>query len=130
MSKLNGRKLVDININALSDKAIPLYDSQYRLWNTINYQDLTSGSAQLSGSNNFSGSQNISGSVTITGSLTVNGSSVVLTTQTSSMSVASASFSTTSSYAITASHALNVPATASWANNAISSSYALTEVRS
>ena len=53
MSKLNGRKPVEINLNAPRDRHVPVYDPQYRVWNTIDYQDITSGSAKISGSNNL-----------------------------------------------------------------------------
>jgi hypothetical protein len=63
MSRLNGRIPVEINLNAPSDRHVPVYDPQYRVWNTVDYQDIVSGSAKLSGSNNLDGNQIITGSV-------------------------------------------------------------------
>jgi hypothetical protein len=100
MSRLNGRIPVEININAPSDRHVPVYDSQYRIWNTIDYQDITSGSANTSGSNDFDGNQTITGSVLITGSLVVTGSINILGSITGSLF-----------------------GTASWAQNAITASY-------
>jgi hypothetical protein len=101
MSRLNGRIPVEININAPSNRHVPVYDPQYRVWNTIDYQDITSGSAKLSGSNSLNGNQTITGSVLITGSLAVTGSINILGSITGSLF-----------------------GTASWAQNAISASYA------
>jgi hypothetical protein len=100
MPRLNGRIPVEININSPSDRHVPVYDSQYRIWNTIDYQDITSGSANISGSNNFDGNQTITGSVLITGSLVVTGSINILGSLTGSLF-----------------------GTASWAQNAITASY-------
>jgi hypothetical protein len=110
----------------------------------------SSGSNQFG--NDLLNIQTLTGSVNITGSLKLNNSNVILTNQTGSMSVATSSLALTasyvgnaetasyvetaqtasyilqavsSSYATTASFALNVPVTASFANEALSSSYSL-----
>jgi hypothetical protein len=110
----------------------------------------SSGSNQFG--NDLLNIQTLTGSVNITGSLRLNNSDVILTNQTGSMSVATSSLALTasyvgnaetasyvetaqtasyilqavsSSYATTASFALNVPVTASFANEALSSSYSL-----
>ena len=76
---------------------------------TINVQTITSSIDYVTGSSIngslLSNTHQFTGSTSITGSLTVNNSNVILANQTSSMSVA------------TASYALNVPVTASYANN-------------
>lgn len=100
MPKLNGRIPIEININSPRDRHIPVYNSQYRLWDTIDYRNITSGSGQLSGSNNFIGNQNISGSVNVTGSIIVTGNINVFGYITGSLF-----------------------GTASWAQNAITASY-------
>jgi len=114
---------------------------------SINVQQVTSSIIYSSGSNQFGNDllniQTLTGSVNITGSLKLNNSNVILTNQTGSMSVATSSLALTasyvgnaetasyvlqgvsSSYATTASFALNVPVTASFANEALSSSYSL-----
>jgi hypothetical protein len=114
---------------------------------SINVQQVTSSIIYSSGSNQFGNDllniQTLTGSVNITGSLKLNNSNVILTNQTGSMSVATSSLALTasyvgnaetasyilqgvsSSYATTASFALNVPVTASFANQALSSSYSL-----
>jgi len=104
---------------------------------TLVVQTITSSVVYSSGSNIFgndlANTQVLTGSVSITGSLAVNGSNAVLSNQTSSMSASyaanatSASYAanaTSASYATTASFSLNVPITASYANNANSASYA------
>jgi hypothetical protein len=69
MSKLNGRKPVEIKLPDLLNNHIPIYDSQNRLWNTIDAADIISSSVQLSGSNTFHGDQIISGNLIVTGSV-------------------------------------------------------------
>jgi hypothetical protein len=104
---------------------------------TIVVQTITSSVDFVTGSTRFGSNtgntHQFTGSVLVSGSLQVNGSDVVLSNQTSSMSVATASYATqalsasywsgsitnaeSASYAATASYALNVPVTASYANN-------------
>jgi len=113
---------------------------------TINVQTITSSIDYVTGSSIngslLSNTHQITGSTSITGSLTVNDSNVILTNQTSSMSVATASYwsgsiinaatasyvqnAISASYALTASYASNVPETASYALQANSASFALT----
>ena len=113
---------------------------------TINVQTITSSIDYVTGSSIngslLSNTHQITGSTSITGSLTVNDSNVILTNQTSSMSVATASYwsgsiinaatasyvqnAISASYALTASYAANVPETASYALQANSASFALT----
>jgi hypothetical protein len=71
MSKLNGRRSVDIKLPDLLNQNVPIYDSGDRLWNTINIGDIVSGSATLSGSNIFQGDQIITGGLFLSGSLRV-----------------------------------------------------------
>jgi hypothetical protein len=70
MSKLNGRKSVEIKLPDLQNGHIPIYDSTVRLWSTIDSGNLVSSSANLSGSNNFNGDQIISGSLIVTNNVT------------------------------------------------------------
>jgi hypothetical protein len=65
MSKLIGRKPVDVNINSEQEGNVPVYNSQYGGWDTINKNDLISSSVQLSGSNTLIGNQTISGSLNV-----------------------------------------------------------------
>lgn len=69
MSRLNGRKLVEIKLPDLLNGHIPIYDGNHRLWNTVDYNELVSSSANISGSNTFHGDQIISGSLIVTGSV-------------------------------------------------------------
>ena len=93
---------------------------------TLVVQTVTSSIVYSSGSNIFgnqlSNTQQLTGSVSITGSLNVNGSNAILTNQTSSMTVLSASYASTASFALN----VNPNATASYAINALSASYAET----
>jgi hypothetical protein len=66
MSKLIGRKPIEVNINSLSGGVVPVYNSQYGGWDTISKNDLISSSVQLSGSNTIIGNQIISGSLRVT----------------------------------------------------------------
>jgi hypothetical protein len=66
MSKLIGRKPVELNINSEQDGNVPVYNSQYGGWDAINKNDLISSSVQLSGSNLLIGNQTISGSLRVT----------------------------------------------------------------
>jgi hypothetical protein len=77
MSKLNGRRSIDIKLPDLLNQNVPIYDSGDRLWNTINVGDIVSGSAALSGSNRFHGDQIITGSLFVSGSATVVGDLIV-----------------------------------------------------
>jgi hypothetical protein len=87
MSKLTNRKSVDVNINAPKDRHIPVFDLQTRLWYTVDYQDITSGSiiskitsgsvtASVDPAYGFkvNSKATISGSTLISGSLIVTGS--------------------------------------------------------
>jgi hypothetical protein len=73
MSKIVGRRPIELKISDQLDGYVPVFNSTTRLWGTINKADLISGSAVTSGSNTFIGNQIISGSLTvyqgITGSL-------------------------------------------------------------
>jgi len=71
MSRLNGRKPVEYNINSPKQDHVPVYNETTRLWETVTR---LSGSAQTSGSNTFFGNQTISGSLTVTGSFNLGGS--------------------------------------------------------
>ena len=114
---------------------------------TIVAQTITSSTDYITGSTRFgsllSNTHQFTGSVSVTGSLAVNGSNVVLTNQTSSMFVLSASYATTaalapnyvlnsstasmlSPYVLTSSTSSMSVATASYALNAVSSSFAST----
>ena len=70
MSRLNGRKPVEIKLPDLLNGHIPIYDQASRIWNTVDYNTLVSSSANISGSNIFHGDQTISGSLNVTGSVT------------------------------------------------------------
>jgi len=89
MSKLTNRKSVDVNINAPKNRHIPVFDLQTRLWYTVDYQDITSGSIiskitsgsvtasvdptygfKVNSSAQITGSLNVSGSITTTGTIT------------------------------------------------------------
>jgi len=70
MSKLNGRKPVELKLPDLLNGHIPIYDSGDRLWTTVDYATLVSSSANLSGSNVFIGDQVISGSLIVTNNVT------------------------------------------------------------
>jgi hypothetical protein len=70
MSKLNGRKPVDIKLPDLKNGFIPIYDGTIRVWSTVDYGSLVSSSANLSGSNVFIGDQVISGSLLVTKNVT------------------------------------------------------------
>jgi hypothetical protein len=70
MSKLNGRKPVDLKLPDLKNGYIPIYDGIDRLWTTVDYATLVSSSANLSGSNVFTGDQVISGSLIVTNNVT------------------------------------------------------------
>ena len=73
MSKIVGRRPIEIKISSQLDGYIPVFNESTRLWNTISKNDFLTGSALTSGSNIFAGNQIISGSLTviqgITGSL-------------------------------------------------------------
>lgn len=69
MSKLNGRKQVEIKLGDLLDRNLPIYDLETRLWHTINVDDIVSGSVSLNVDNNLSG-QTINGNIYITGATT------------------------------------------------------------
>ena len=70
MSRLNGRKPVELKLPDLQNGHIPIYDSGDRLWTTVDYATLVSSSANLSGSNVFIGDQVISGSLIVTNNVT------------------------------------------------------------
>lgn len=70
MSKLNGRKPVEIKLPDLKNGFIPIYDGNIRVWSTVDYGTLVSSSANLSGSNVFIGDQIISGSLIVTNNVT------------------------------------------------------------
>ncbi len=88
MSKLVGRRPVELNINSLQNNAIPVYDGTNKIWNTVTTASLLSGSVSLSGSNTLIGNQIISGSLTvvngITGDLTGTASFAILSATASS----------------------------------------------
>ena len=67
MSRLNGRKPVEVNINSPKQDHVPVYNETTRLWETVTR---LSGSAQTSGSNTFAGNQTISGSLLVTNGIT------------------------------------------------------------
>lgn len=88
MSKLVGRKSIDLNINDLKDGHIPVYDKDRGLWTTINptgslsasyatnaetLDGLDSTVFATTGSNVFLGDQILSGSQILTGSLIISG---------------------------------------------------------
>jgi hypothetical protein len=70
MSRIVGRRPVEIKVSSQQDGYVPVFNSSSRLWDVVNKNDLISGSANLSGSNNFIGSQTISGSLTVTQGIT------------------------------------------------------------
>ena len=70
MSKIVGRKPIEIKLYDQQNGRVPLFDSASRLWTTIDRYVLTSGSAVTSGSNTFTGNQTISGSLTVTQGIT------------------------------------------------------------
>jgi hypothetical protein len=70
MSKIVGRRPIEIKISSQLDGYVPVFNSTTRLWDVVNKSDLTSGSATTSGSNTFIGSQTISGSLTVTQGIT------------------------------------------------------------
>ena len=70
MSKIVGRKPVEIKISSQLDGYIPVFHEATRLWNTISKNDFLTGSALTSGSNIFAGNQTISGSLSVSGSVT------------------------------------------------------------
>jgi hypothetical protein len=93
MSKLTNRKSVDVNINAPKDRHVPVFDLQTRLWYTIDYRDIISGSDvsrivsgsvtasvdpaygfKVNANTTISGSTLITGSLEVTGSVSVTGS--------------------------------------------------------
>jgi hypothetical protein len=73
MSKIVGRRPVEIKISTQQDGYVPVFNGSTRLWDAVNKNDFITGSATISGSNTFTGNQTISGSLTvvqgITGSL-------------------------------------------------------------
>ena len=73
MSKIVGRRPIEIKLSDQLNGYIPVFNSTTRLWSTINKTDIITGSATISGSNIFTGDQTNSGSLTvvqgITGSL-------------------------------------------------------------
>lgn len=66
MSKLIGRKPVEVNISSPRDGYIPVFNESTRLWETKDYNTL------LTGSNTFYGNQTISGSLFISGNVFAN----------------------------------------------------------
>ena len=63
MSKLIGRKPIEVNINSPKEGYIPVFNESTRLWETKDYNTL------LTGSNTFNGDQTISGSLFISGNV-------------------------------------------------------------
>ena len=63
MSKLIGRKPVEVNISSPRDGYIPVFNESTRLWETKDYNTL------LTGSNTFYGNQTISGSLFVSGNV-------------------------------------------------------------
>jgi hypothetical protein len=70
MSKIVGRRPIEIKISSQLDGYIPVFNESTRLWNTISKNDFLTGSALTSGSNIFTGNQIISGSLSVSGSVT------------------------------------------------------------
>ena len=66
MSKLIGRKPVEVNISSPRDGYIPVFNESTRLWETKDYNTL------LTGSNTFYGNQTISGSLFVSGNVFAN----------------------------------------------------------
>ena len=66
MSKLIGRKPVEVNISSPQEGYIPVFNESTRLWETKDYNTL------LTGSNTFYGNQTISGSLFISGNVFAN----------------------------------------------------------
>lgn len=63
MSKLIGRKSVDVNISSPKENHIPYFDEGTRLWETKNIYEF------ITGSNIFTGDQTISGSLFVSGNV-------------------------------------------------------------
>ena len=63
MSKLIGRKPVEVNISSPEQGHIPVFNETTRLWETIQYKDF------FTGSNTFYGDQTISGSLFVSGNV-------------------------------------------------------------
>jgi hypothetical protein len=63
MSKLIGRKPVEVNISSPQQGHIPVFNETTRLWETIQYKDF------FTGSNTFYGDQTISGSLFVSGNV-------------------------------------------------------------
>ena len=66
MSKLIGRKPVEVNINSPKQGYVPVFNESTRLWETKDFNTL------LTGSNTFNGDQTISGSLFISGNVFAN----------------------------------------------------------
>ena len=63
MSKLIGRKPVEVNISSPKQNHIPYFNESTRLWETNNINTF------ITGSNTFNGDQTISGSLFISGNV-------------------------------------------------------------
>jgi hypothetical protein len=63
MSKLIGRKPVEVNISSPKQNHIPVFNETTRLWETVQYKDF------FTGSNTFYGDQTISGSLFVSGNV-------------------------------------------------------------
>ena len=72
MSKIVGRRPVEIKLTDQQEGRIPVFNISTRLWETIDRQVIVSGSAIVGGANTFSGDQTFIDSVIVSGSIIVN----------------------------------------------------------
>ena len=74
MSKIVGRRPIELKIISAQDNYIPIFDGTTKLWTTIDKNSIISSSAILTNNNAFTGSQTISGSLNVVGPVNITGS--------------------------------------------------------